>query len=100
MKEKIIGYFLLAFSLTVIVLSAVNVYLVFTNQMEPVNFFSSLGSINLIPGMKAELPEQGGEGVSKSLNVFAHLALMGFISSAGFKIGRLGVMMIRPIKVS
>jgi hypothetical protein len=41
----------------------------------------------------------GNNDLSVGLNIFAHLALMGFVSSAAFKIGRLGVMMIRPIKV-
>lgn len=104
MKEGIVGYFLLAFSVVVIVGTTVNVYLVFTGKLAPINVFKSLSTADLlpIPQETAILENQnsGGGDLSASLNIFAHLALMSFVASAAFKIGRLGAMMARPIKVS
>jgi hypothetical protein len=103
MKGKIIGYILLAFSILIIVGVTVNVYFVFTGQAAPVNVFKPLTTSSLLPVPQeaAVLENQNGgnNDLSVGLNIFAHLALMSFVSSAAFKIGRLGVMMIRPIRV-
>ncbi|MGI6278568.1 MAG: hypothetical protein ACOYJ8_02050 [Patescibacteria group bacterium] len=104
MREKVVGYFLLAFSIIVIIGITVNVYFVFTGRLSPVNVFKPLTTSSLlpIPPEAAVLEKQngGGSDLSVGLNIFAHLALMSFMASAGFKIGRLGVMMVRPIKVN
>jgi len=97
MREKIVGYLLLVFSIVVIIGTAINVYFVFTGQAAPVDVFGSLGSLDLAPGMAQGNQENN---LGASLNIFAHLALMSFIGSAAFKIGRLGTMMARPIKVN
>jgi hypothetical protein len=99
MGEKIIGYVLLAFSIVVIVGTAINTYFVFIGQASPVDVFGFLGELNLLPAAAQVDSGIDSASLAGSLNVFAHLFLMGFISSAAFKIGSLGVMMIRPIKV-
>ncbi|MDD3679511.1 MAG: hypothetical protein PHX72_01475 [Candidatus Shapirobacteria bacterium] len=100
MREKTVGYVLLIFSVMVIIGVVVNVYLVFIGQLQPVSLFSSLGDVNLLPGLETSFLGQSGNETTRSLNVFAHLALASFISSAVFKIGRLGAMMARPVKIS
>lgn len=104
MREKTVGYFLLVFSIIVIIGTAVNVYLVFTGQVAPVDVFKSLQTSDLlpVPQQAAVLENQNGNGtdLSTSLNIFAHLALASFIGSAAFKVGRPGTMMVRPIKVN
>ncbi len=100
MRERIIGYILLAFSVVVIIGTAVNTYFVFIGKARPVNVFGSLGMLDLLPGIESTPNQADNTNLGESLNIFAHLFLMGFIGSAAFKVGRLGVMMIRPIKVN
>jgi len=97
--EKVVGYILLAFSVVVIIGTAVNTYSVFIGRARPVDVFDFLGGLNLLPAAAQTGSGVDSASLSRSLNVFAHLFLMGFISSAAFKIGSLGVMMVRPIKV-
>ncbi|MDD5481993.1 MAG: hypothetical protein PHR64_03600 [Candidatus Shapirobacteria bacterium] len=100
MREKIVGYVLLSFSVLVIIGAVVNVYLVFIGKTKPIDIFGSLGSLDLPPGLVSDSTGQSGNNLLASFNIFAHLALMSFVTSAVFKVGRLGVMMVRPIKVN
>ncbi len=118
MNDKTLGYILLIVGIVVIVIATVNVLMVFTGNTQPVQPFKVSGvSLDLGSLIEASLPPElaGSSGQSvpeikqeivsadllnTSLNYFAHLILMGFIASAGFKLGRLGVMLIRPIKVN
>lgn len=106
MNEKIIGYALLAIGLVIITFAGVNVYQVFTHRILPVQLFSfqgiSLDAGQLFdPGTKQQASLQliSPEMINQTSNVFAHLFLMGFVASIGFKIANLGVGLLRPLEV-
>lgn len=108
MTEKILGYALLTIGILIILFSAYSAYRVFTKQQEPIQLFNfnaiSLDIGKLIAPTLTSSPDLSQELVSPEmingpLNLSAHLLLMGFISSIGFKIASLGVMLIRPIVV-
>ena len=117
MNEKILGYILLAVGLVIIIFAVVSVFNVFTAKVEPVDLFKlsgvslDLGSLiggDLPPEAREQIQRSGGSAkselispdlINKPLNIFAHLTLMGFLASVGFKVASLGVMLIRPIKV-
>lgn len=109
--EKIIGYLLLALGLGTIVYSVFNVVGVFTGKNQPYQLFSfsSIGFdfSGLMAGQpiaqsaETELKQDLFESdlINKPANITAHVVLMGFIASAGLKIGQIGTMLIRTIKV-
>lgn len=117
MQEKIIGFSLLTIGIIIIILSAFNVYRVFTGKINPVDIFSSQGITldlssltgeDLSPEQRQALEEEGTslrtqlvepELVNKPLNLGVHLLLMGFLVNVGFKISSIGVQFLRPIKV-
>lgn len=127
MPEKVTGYILLVTGVAVIVVSTFSVYQVFTKKVQPVKLFNFKGirldpsqlinqdfTQNLptnLPPEALELLNQQNRPLTKSTeiisadlindssNIFAHLFLMGFIASAGFKLASLGVMLARPIVV-
>lgn len=108
MSEKVIGYILLSGGLLVIVFCGVNVYLVFSGQIPPVQLFSGPG-ISFDPtslfggaasGFVAKPQELvPAETLNKTSNIFAHIFLMGFLASIGYKLAALGVQLVRPIVV-
>jgi hypothetical protein len=114
MTEKIIGYLLISTGLIIMVMSGFNVYSVFTKQTKPVQFFSFSG-IGINPsqlvGGQTPVQFQAQAGQAKSVeiispemindtsNLFAHVFLMGFIVSLGYKIASLGVKLVRPVVV-
>ena len=106
--EKIIGYLFLVAGIGIIAYSAFNVISVFKGKAQPFDLFSfdSIGFdfSNLVSGpvpsdanLKQELVEK--DLLNKPFNLFAHLLLMGFVTSAGFKIAQIGTMLVRSIKV-
>jgi len=107
--EKIIGYILLILGFAIIVYSSVNVLNVFQGRSQPYNLFS-FDSISMDLSSLAGQALPSGEEINQTLvekdllnspmNIMAHLMLMGFIASAGFKIAKIGVTLIRPIKVN
>lgn len=120
MIEKIIGYILLVFGITVILYSAFNTYLVFTKQQAPIDLFNFSGiSMDLskfIPstGIPAEYSQAlkqtktANSGntefippnmINQTSNIFAHLMLMGFLASIGYRLASLGINLIRPLVV-
>lgn len=106
MSEKVVGYSLIAFGLLAILLPALSVILVFTGNSEPVRVFSFEGiGINANDLVGGQLPtNQQIELISPNIlndtsNLIAHLFLMGFISTIGFRIATLGTMLVRPIVV-
>jgi hypothetical protein len=114
MSEKLVGYALLAVGLLIILGSVLNVYQVFNKQASSVNLFSFPGiSIDLGKVVASQLPKdvtlpQGtamqqeiipAKMLNESANIAAHLFLMGFVASAGYKIASLGVEILRPIQV-
>ena len=103
MSEKIVGYTLLVIGIIVIVLSALNIYAVFTGQMLPVQLFHLNGislDLSQYTGVKAKPAELiPAETLNQTSNLAAHLFLMGFIASMGQKLASLGVELVRPIVV-
>ena len=117
MTEKASGFVLLIVGIVIIILSAFSVFSVFSGKMEPVNLFSfpaiSLDASNLIgsdaPPEAREALKASGQApklelipadiLNKTSNTMAHLLLMGFIASVGYKIGSLGAMLARPVVV-
>ncbi|MBI4130030.1 hypothetical protein HY468_01800 [Candidatus Roizmanbacteria bacterium] len=122
MSEKVVGYTLITLGIFIIVFSLVNVVMVFTSKIQPVQLFNlkgiSLDMSSLIPqdiiaggDLPPELTSQLGrsaapapeiispELLNQSSNLFAHVFLMGFLVSAGGKIATIGTMLVRPIVV-
>jgi hypothetical protein len=106
--EKIIGYTLLVIGLVIIAYAALDAINVFTGKSVPFNLFTfqsisiDLGKLtnqSLPPGtdLKQDLFE--ADLLNKPMNLTAHLLLMGFVASVGFKVATLGIMLARPIKV-
>ena len=117
MTDRVIGYVLLVSGILIILASALSVITVFTGRAEPIQIFQ-FGSIGLnasdliggdLPQEQVAIAKQMTEGqkmelisadlINDTSNVLAHLFLMGFISTVGFKIASLGTMMVRPIVV-
>lgn len=105
--NKVIGYLLLLLGLIMIAYPVYNVYQVFKGQTLPYNLFFfkpvSIDLSKMIEGASTNtnLSQEliSSELLNKPMNLAAHVILMGFIVSAGFKIASLGVMMVRTIKV-
>jgi len=116
MGGKILGYFLISAGILILLSSAVSVYLVFTKQAKPVQLFDfpaiSLDPNQFIPTFPQTLENQTlpknnqkkaelipASVINDSSNLLAHLLLMGFIASIGYKLASLGTMLVRPIVV-
>lgn len=116
MSEKVTGYLLLFVGIVVIIFSAFSVYSVFTKRSKPIELFSFSG-ISLDPSslLPSDLPLEArqlmqqqntkkvemfpAEMINGPINTYAHLFLMGFIASIGFKLAQLGTLLVRPIVV-
>lgn len=120
MSEKITGYTLVIIGIIIILFSGFSVYQVFTAKEKPVDLFHFQGiSLNLgsllgsgeglsaeqqaaLERQKAQIKPQeivSGELLNVSSNFAAHIFLMGFIASIGYKIASLGIQFVRPIVV-
>lgn len=103
MTEKIVGYSLLVFGVFLIIISAVNIYLVFSGQTQPIQIFHMTGvSFDLGSSLGVKMPATeiiSAKDINQSSNLFAHVVLMGFIASTGQKLASLGVQLVRPIVV-
>ncbi len=115
MSEKVTGYLLLAIGVLIGIGSLVGVYFVFTGRTEPYPIFNlpaitlDLSGLMEAEGQEAQqLSESGasletelvkGDVLNKPLNFVAYLLFMSFLLNVGFKIGILGVQLVRPIKV-
>ena len=118
MNEKIIGYILLVCGIAIIVYSAINVTSVFTGNSQPIDLFKLSGisvdikdmiGKDLTPEQRKQLAKSEiqtqqeilkAELVNSPLNYISHIVFMTFIAGVGFRIAKLGVMLVRPIKVS
>ena len=116
-SDRIIGYILFVAGILIILYSAFSVYRVFTKGFEPVRLFdfqgigldaSSLIGSDLSTEQKALLNQSGAQSkleiipanlINQTSNVMAHLLLMGFLASVGYKIANLGILMLRPVVV-
>lgn len=127
MSEKVIGYLLLATGIIFIGFSTYSLYSVFVKKAKPINLFSypaisidpnqfapqlSIPSQISLPPETAQNLEQlqvenqtkkteiiSADMLNDSANIFAHLMLMGFLATIGFKLASLGISLIRPIIV-
>jgi hypothetical protein len=110
MNEKYLGYFLLLCGLGIMGFGAFSVYSVFTGQASPYMLFefeaisvplSALLGSEL--GASAEgLPDVDlfpADILNSTTNTLAHLLLMGFVVSIGYRLSMIGVNLIRPVVV-
>lgn len=121
MYLKIFGFFLLFAGIVLIIYAALSTYLVFSKKASPINLFSfngiSMDPSQFIPqaSINPEIAQLLGkeqnigqlkktevippEIINDTANIFAHLMLMGFLATIGFKLASLGAMLVRPIVV-
>lgn len=111
MGDRITGYILLFLGIGIVFFTLFNVYRIFTKKAKPVQIFTfdaiSLDLTN-IAAQNAPQVKSGdlkteilpADVLNTSLNLIAHLFLMGFVGSTGFKISHIGTLLIRPIKVT
>lgn len=109
MGEKVTGWAFLTVGVLVIGIAAVSVYMIFTGQAEPFSLFNFKGvSVPLSALMGTEVPSGielpeieifPGDVLNDTSNTLAHLFLMGFMVSVGYKIASLGINLLRPIIV-
>jgi len=106
--EKIIGYALLIVGVLIIFYSGFNVYQVFTKQTSPINLFE-FKAIGLDFSKFAETAPPNAdmtqelvpsEVLNSPMNYVAHVVLMGFVGSVGYKLASIATMLVRPIKVT
>lgn len=121
MSEKVTGYLLLVIGLSIMIVSVINIFMVFTNRTKPFSVFSisSSSSLNIndiisqfqknnlsaspsatnqtiTPPKLDILPP---EILNQTLNLSTHFFLMSFILGFGYKLANLGVQLIRTINV-
>lgn len=120
MTEKATGYSLLIIGLIIMIITVINMIMVFTNKAEPVSLFdisadSSSGSLNvndLISQLQQNNPQTVNQAIpqpkinilppevlNKTLNISTHFFFMTFILGFGYKLASLGIQLIRPINV-
>lgn len=118
MSGKVLGYVFIALGILVMIAASINLLMVFTKHATPVQLFTFKPiSINTNEIIAANLPAElsgfmqeqpanvqkteliSAEMINDSSNIFAHLLLVGFFVSLGYKFASLGVMMVRPIVV-
>lgn len=108
MPDKVIGYILLISGILIILLAGFSVYQAFTGNTKPFNLFN-FSNIPLTTTQTVETSDEGAK-VSQNVNIpadilndpinlIAHIFLMGFVATVGFRIASLGTMMARPIVV-
>lgn len=107
-SDRLVGYLLFVLGILIIFYSAFNVYKVFTKAFEPVQLFSfqgigidaaSLGGSETKSSGSNKLEIIPGSMINQMSNVLAHILLMGFLASIGYKVASLGIMMLRPVVV-
>jgi len=111
MDTKIVGYILLIVGIILIIIAGTNVYLVFMGNAQPINLFQTVGvsldlgelmGLNNLPGANnANLTQEiiDANSLNQMLNLTAHILLMGFVASVGYKLASLGTNLVRPIIV-
>jgi hypothetical protein len=121
MSEKITGYSLLFLGIGIMFFCVINIFMVFTNKMEPFSYFniaSSSGEGNPLNISNLMKQIQGGnqdalntsialpktdlipsESLNQMLNLSTQFFLMTFILGFGYKLANLGVQLVRPINV-
>lgn len=112
-NDKLLGYSLLVGGIAIMVLSVVQVLLVFTHTIKPISAFQNAKSqvdtsallqnaLNPSGNPSFQMPKLDlipQDTLNESLNLATHFFLMSFVLGFGYKISSLGVMMLRPITV-
>ncbi|RLG60322.1 hypothetical protein DRN86_02860 [Candidatus Geothermarchaeota archaeon] len=103
-EDKMIGYALLATGIILIVFSIYSMYSVFTMASSPPPIFRMDDiKIQITPPREGQPPSEivlvPGDQASNVVNMMLWGLLMFFISSAGAKIGGIGVKLIKEVKV-
>ena len=106
--NKVIGYSLIVIGLFLIAFTMLNIYDVFQGRVKPFPLFNfqaiSLDFSKMVeqapPGANLSQELVASNLLNDPMNFTAHLLMMGFIASGGFKIASIGVMMVRTIKVN
>ncbi len=111
MTEKMLGYIFIFVGILVIAGAGMSVFGVFTKNSKPVQLFNGPGiSMDLGSILKSQVPAgvdlSGAKTeivpasvVNDSANLFAHIFLMGFMATIGYRIAAIGAMLVRPIQV-
>ena len=105
--NKIVGYLLLLIGLTMIFYPAFNVYQVFKGKALPYHLFSfkpiAIDLSKFVEGapQNANLTQElvSSDLLNKPLDLIAHIILMGFVVTAGYRVASLGTLLVRTIKV-
>lgn len=115
MTEKIVGYVLIVFGILVILYSVFDIYSVLTGKKASIDPFKlegiSLDLSSFVGGAEEQQAiKNSGKSLkseiispdvlNKPLNYVFHLLLAGFILNVGYKVASLGVLLVRPVKVS
>lgn len=108
MGDRVFGYILIVAGIVVMMLAATSVYSVFTGSSQPFALFNfkpvSIPLNILVPEMPVQRNAANfeifpAEILNSTTNTLAHLFLMGFVVSVGFKLAMIGVNLVRPITV-
>ncbi len=112
MSERVTGYILLGIGICIMLFALVNIYLLFTSKIQPIQIFDTKGISFDLNSLLPQLPEgvsvgnksQGMElipsnTINQTLNLSAHFFLMSFVMTFGYKLASLGVMLVRPVVV-
>jgi hypothetical protein len=99
-NEKILGYILLSAGLLFILLTAYNIYTVFTGSGSAPEIFKmetiEIPATNNSPAV----PLMSGNNFSKLMDMVSWYILMFFFAQAGSKIASIGIQLIKEIKVT
>ncbi len=115
MSEKVTGYILLIVGILVMIFAVIQVFLVFTNKIKPMDVFHlSSSDINSVVDQSKLIPQTGSDNqvitqpkinlippqvLNDALNFSTHFFLMSFLLGFGYRISSLGVMFLRPVIV-
>lgn len=107
-KDKVVGYIMLIAGIAIILYSLLEIYNIFTGQKQPIQLFTLSGislDLNSLAGgnvpNNADLNQQlvEAEVINAPLNYLASILFMGFVSSIGYRIARVGTLLVRTIKI-
>jgi hypothetical protein len=113
MSERSTGFSLLGFGVLLMLLTVIQITLVFTNIIKPIPLFSDssgnspLSSLTQQAGSSTASGQQlpalpsfmSSQTLNQSLNTMSDFFLMSFIGGFGYKLANLGVLMLRPVVV-
>lgn len=111
MTEKQTGYILLVIGVVAMLFAAAIMILTFTGKMHAISLFNipapSINTGSFMPSIPG-LPTPAGQNIqviptaafNNILNLGVEYLLMLFILNFGFKLGDLGVKLLRPIKIT